>query len=54
MSINGAAAATGLSRNYIRTGCISGEIPYIKCGTKYMVNVVRLLELLNAGGTESE
>ena len=39
---------TGLSSYYIRRGIRDGSIPHIKSGSKYLVNVVRLLESLDA------
>lgn len=39
---------TGLSSYYLRRGIRDGSIPHIKSGTKYLVNVVRLLENLDA------
>ncbi|MCD8100874.1 MAG: helix-turn-helix domain-containing protein [Oscillospiraceae bacterium] len=47
MSINATAAVTGLSRNFIRTGCIDGKIPHVKSGCKYLVNVPKLLAMLD-------
>ena len=45
--ISGAAAITGLSTKYIRRGCISGEIPHIKVGPDYRINMPLFLEMLN-------
>ena len=38
---------TGLSTNYLRTGCRAGAIPCIMSGSKYMINVPMLIEILN-------
>lgn len=38
-SIDETARLTGLSRFYIRQGLRAGEIPHIRCGAKYMVNL---------------
>lgn len=48
MKIKDAVKATGLSANYLRSGCIDNSIPHILCGTAYLVNVPALLEKLDA------
>lgn len=48
MNIEEAANYTGISKFYIRNGCKKNEIPHIMAGTKYLVNVPRFLELLEA------
>lgn len=48
MNIEEAAKYTGISKFYIRNGCKRKEIPHIMAGTKYLVNVPRFLELLEA------
>lgn len=45
--ISGAAAITGLSMYHLRRGCISGEIPHIKVGPDYRINMPLFLEMLN-------
>lgn len=45
--IKEAAKATGLSTYYIREGCKAGQIPHIRCGLAYLVNVPALLEKLD-------
>ncbi|MCD8192739.1 MAG: helix-turn-helix domain-containing protein [Oscillospiraceae bacterium] len=52
-AINRAATITGLSAFYLRQGCQRGIIPHIKSGNKYLINIPRLLEMLNAQ-TETE
>ena len=47
-TIPDATRTTGLSQYYLRTGCVKGTVPHIKCGMKYMINVPALLEMLNA------
>ena len=44
---------TALSANYVRCLIVSGAVPRIKCGKKYLVNVDLLIDYLrkNAGGT---
>ena len=39
---------TGLSQSYLRKGCKDGSVPHIQSGQKYLVNIPRLLENLNA------
>lgn len=48
MSLVDACKETGLSTIYLRKGCISGDIPHIMAGRKYLVNVVALREMLDA------
>lgn len=43
-----AAKSTGLSPYYIRQGCKAGEIPHIRSGLTYYVNVPALLQKLDA------
>ena len=43
MTIKEASTYTGLSQNYIRTGCKNKSIPHIMVGTKYMVDVEGLV-----------
>lgn len=47
-SIEETVKTTGLSAYYLRRGIHDGTVPHIKSGTKYLVNVVRLLESLDA------
>lgn len=46
-SITGAAVITGLSTKYLRRGCIAGEIPHIKIGPDYRINMPLFFEQLN-------
>lgn len=46
--ITDAARTTGLSSYFIRKGCKSGEIPHIRSGATYYVNVPALLQKLDA------
>ncbi|MCD8146920.1 MAG: excisionase family DNA-binding protein [Clostridiales bacterium] len=45
LTINEAAAWSGLGRDYLRKGCKAGTIPHIKSGTKYLINASKLLAL---------
>ena len=48
MGLRDAATYTGLSYEYLRTGCNDGEIPHIKSGRKIIINMNRFLDDLNA------
>ena len=48
VSIKEAAALTGLAEYHVRRLCIGGEISAVKTGRKYLVNVDRLIDYLNA------
>ena len=48
-----ASKRTGLSYNHLRRLCLAGEIIYIKSGSKYLVNIPRLIEYLNRGGKKN-
>ena len=37
----------GLSYDYLRKGCIRGEIVHIRAGSKYLINFDKLCEKLN-------
>ena len=55
-SVTDAARTTGLSTFFLRQGLKNGTVPHIKSGNKYLINIPRLLEALNAtpiytGGT---
>lgn len=45
-SIKDASYSTGMSQYYIRQGIANGDIPHIRSGSKFLVNVPRLLEKL--------
>lgn len=44
-----AAAATGLSYDFLRKLCLQKKIVFIKAGTKYLINMERLREFLDKG-----
>lgn len=52
MKIREASAATGLSQYYLRQGCRSGSVPFVRSGSTYMINVSKLLRQLGADGGE--
>lgn len=35
---------TGLSQNFLRTGCKNGTVPHIKVGNTYYINIPALLK----------
>ena len=41
-----AVAVDGLSAHRIRQMCIRGELPYIKAGSKFLINKKKLLEAI--------
>lgn len=41
-----ACRATGLSQYFLRKGCRNGEVPHIRSGRTYYVNVPALLDKL--------
>ena len=53
MGLKEAVDFTGLSYNYLRTGCLKGEIPHMRIGKKIYVNVFRFLESLDALPSEA-
>ncbi len=48
MTISEASKTTGLSQCYLRQGVKCGTIPHVRSGKKYLINIPRLLEDLNA------
>lgn len=42
-----AAATTGLSYDYLRKLCLQGKIIHVRAGSKYLVNMEKLIEYLN-------
>lgn len=45
-SVPNACSITGLSQKWLRAGCKSGDVPHIKVGNTYYVNVPALLRKL--------
>lgn len=45
-SVPNACIITGLSQKWLRAGCKSGDVPHIKVGNTYYVNVPALLRKL--------
>lgn len=52
VTIRQASARTGLSYDYIRKLCIQKKIVFVKVGTKYLVNMSKLIAFLNGGAQE--
>jgi excisionase family DNA binding protein len=53
LTINEAAEfVPGLSKWRIRQMCVSGELPHLKAGKKYLINEHVLLKFLTNGTTE--
>ncbi len=48
VSIKEAAAITGLAEYHVRQLCIKGEITAVQTGRKWLVNVDRFIDYLNA------
>ena len=47
VSIREASSRSGLSYDAIRKRCLCGQIVHIRAGSKYYINLPRLLEYLN-------
>ena len=54
LTIEETADQTGLSVYYLRNGIRSGWIPHIKCGCKNMINIARLIDILDAQSVNGE
>lgn len=51
--IPAACRITGLSQTFLRKGCKAGEIPHVRAGTTYLVNVPALLRQLEGGDADA-
>ena len=47
LTIDETAKQTGLSVFFIRQGVRQGWIPFIRCGNKAMINIHKLIEILD-------
>ena len=47
-SIDDTSKFTRLSKYYLRQGIREGWIPHIKCGRKNMINITKLLQILDS------
>ena len=50
LGLREAAEQTGLSYDYIRKLCLQGEITYIRAGSRFLINMEKLIEYLNNPG----
>ena len=48
-TIKHASEMTGLSYDYIRKLCLTNRIVFVRAGSKYLINMEKLIEYLNAG-----
>lgn len=53
MGLKEAVDFTGLSYNFLRTGCVKGEIPHMRVGKTIYINMFRFLESLDALPSEN-
>lgn len=49
VTIRKAAELTGLSYNYLRQLCLSNKIIHVRAGSKYLINLEKLVDYLNNG-----
>lgn len=49
VTIREASRRTGVSYDFIWKLCRSNQIVFVKAGTKYLVNLEKLVEFLNGG-----
>ena len=54
VSIREAAEKTGLSYDYLRRGCIKNEIVHIRCGKKILINMEKLIKMMNQEPEDEE
>ena len=47
LTIDETAKQTGLSVFYLRQGVRQKQIPHVKCGNKTMINLPKLIEILD-------
>lgn len=47
LTIEETAKQTGLSVFYLRQGIKKGTVPFIRCGCKAMINIAKLIEMLD-------
>lgn len=53
-TIKEASRQTGLSYEYIRQLIREGKITYVRAGTKFLVNMEKLIDFLNDGETAGD
>lgn len=47
VTIKQAASRTGLSYDYLRKLCLQRQIVFVRAGTKYLINMGKLVAFLN-------
>lgn len=52
ITLREAARRTGLSYDFLRKGCLSGQLIHIRAGSKILINFNKLIDKLN--GEEDE
>ena len=53
-TIKEVSTLTGVSYDALRKMCLRNEIPFIKCGKKFLINLDRFIDYLNGNpGKES-
>lgn len=50
LTLKEASTQTGLSYDFLRKLCITGQIVHIRAGCKILVNMDKLIEYLNTAG----
>lgn len=48
-----ASKQTGLSYDYLRKLCLTGQITHIRAGKKYLINLEKLVDYLNGGAADA-
>lgn len=48
-----ASKQTGLSYDYLRKLCLTGQITHIRAGKKYLINLEKLVDYLNRGTADA-
>ena len=49
LTLKEASQQTGLSYDYLRKLCLSGQIVFVRAGNKFLVNLEKLIVFLNGG-----
>lgn len=52
ITLQQAAAETGMSYYSLRKMCLEGRLVHVRAGNKFLVNAEKLAEYLNTGGIE--
>lgn len=53
LTIKEAAGRTGFSYDFIRKLCLQGKIVFVRTGSKYLINMGKLVDYLNSGAVVS-